>query len=42
MIVVIRKGSWQLINAPQSVTAAWRLADKLTAETGIPHSVGRV
>jgi hypothetical protein len=42
MIVIIRANHWGLISSPQTVAAAWQLADKLTAETGVAHWVGRV
>jgi hypothetical protein len=42
MIVIIRVNHWELISSPQTVAAAWQLADKLTAETGAAHWVGRV
>jgi hypothetical protein len=42
MFVIIRANHWELISSPQTVAAAWRLADKLTAETGVAHWVGRV
>ena len=41
MIVIIRAGAWELIPAPQDPTEAWELADRLTAETGERHIVGR-
>ena len=41
MIVIIRQGCWPLISAPQSIEAAWTLADRLTEETGSYHWVGR-
>ena len=41
MIVIIRAGAWELIPAPQDPTEAWELADRLTAETGERHMVGR-
>lgn len=42
MFVIYRTGHWELIEAPQDVSEAWELADKLTNETGIPHHVGRM
>lgn len=42
MLVIYRADRWELIEAPQDVTAAWELADNLTAQTGIPHHVGRL
>jgi hypothetical protein len=42
MIVIIRANHWELISSPQTVAAAWQLADKLTAETGVAHWVGRM
>jgi hypothetical protein len=42
MIVIIRSGSAELIQAPQDPATAWDLADILTANTGILHWVGRV
>jgi hypothetical protein len=42
VIVIVRAGAWELIPAPQDPTAAWELADKLTAETGAPHTVAKV
>jgi hypothetical protein len=42
MIVIIRANHWELIGSPQTVAAAWRLADKPTAQTGVAHWVGRV
>jgi hypothetical protein len=42
MVVIVRANHWELIRSPQTVAAAWRLADKLTAETGVAHWVGRV
>jgi len=41
MIVVIRSGSAELIQAPQDPGSAWDLADRLTADTGVLHWVGR-
>ena len=41
MIVIVRKGEWQLIRSPQTIEEAWDLADKLTAQTGIPHWVAK-
>lgn len=42
MIVIIRQGHWELIAAPQDPSQAWDLADRLTSQTGILHTVGRV
>ena len=42
MIVIICAGSWQLIDCPQDPEEAWELAERLTTETGIPHSVARM
>jgi hypothetical protein len=42
MIVIIRNGQAELIGAPQDPELAWELADRLTAETGVYHWVGRV
>lgn len=42
MIVIIRDGLAELIQAPQDPAAAWDLAERLTADTGIRHWVGRV
>jgi hypothetical protein len=42
MIVIVRANHWELIRSPQTVAAAWQLADKLTAQTGVTHWVGRV
>jgi hypothetical protein len=42
MIIIYRADQWELISAPQNVEEAWDLADKLSQETGIRHSVGRV
>lgn len=41
MLVIYRTGHGELIKAPQNVSAAWRLADKLSRSTGVPHFVGR-
>ena len=41
MIVIIRTGQAELIHAPQDPSAAWVLADSLTADSGILHWVGR-
>jgi hypothetical protein len=42
VIVIIRSGQAELIQAPQDPSSAWDLADTLTANTGILHWVGRV
>jgi hypothetical protein len=42
VIIIYRTSDWQLIESPQSIDAAWHLADQLTDETGIPHQVGRI
>lgn len=42
MLVIVRAGSPELIHSPQSVEAAWELAERLTASTGISHWVGRL
>ena len=41
MIVIVKAESWELIEAPQEIEQAWKLADELTAETGIDHWVSR-
>ena len=41
MLVIVKAGAWELIPAPQNPTEAWELADRLTAETGESHIVGR-
>jgi hypothetical protein len=42
MIVIIRNGLAELIQAPQDPTEAWEMAEKLTTDTGVYHWVGRV
>jgi hypothetical protein len=42
MIIIYRADKWELISAPQDINEAWDLADKLTAETGVQHNVGRI
>jgi hypothetical protein len=42
MIIIYRINKWELIEAPQDINEAWDLADKLTAETGVQHNVGRI
>jgi len=42
MLAIIRTDSWKLISCSQQRAAAWRQAEKLTAETGIPHTVCRL
>jgi hypothetical protein len=42
MLVIIRHGSFELMESPQSVVEAWELAETLTADTGVYHWVGRV
>jgi hypothetical protein len=42
MIVVIRLGQAELIQAPQCPVRAWDLADRLTRNSGVYHWVGRV
>ena len=42
VIVIIKQGHWELIAAPQDPTQAWELADRLTSQTGIPHTVGKI
>ena len=42
MLTIIRSGHSELIACPQDPSAAWDLADSLTARTGILHWVGRV
>ena len=42
MLVIVRAGSPELIHSPQSVEAAWEMAETLTYQTGIAHWVGRI
>lgn len=42
MIIIYRANYWELIKAPQDPEQAWKLADNLTNQTGIPHYVGRI
>jgi hypothetical protein len=42
VIIIIRAGCWELIPAPQNPEQAWELADQLTEQTGIAHTVGRI
>ena len=42
MIVIIKSGRTELIEAPQDAEQAWNLANRLTKDTGILHWVGRV
>jgi len=42
MLVIYRQGDWQLIQSPQDIKAAWRLAHKLQWFSKVPHYVGRV
>lgn len=42
MLTIIRSGHFELIRCPQDPAAAWDLAERLAADTGIPHWVGRV
>ncbi len=42
MLVIVRSGSTELIESPQSAEAAWELAETLTSQTGIAHWVGRI
>ena len=42
MLVIYRTGQAELIKAPQTIAAAWRLADQLSRSTGVPHFVGRI
>lgn len=42
MFVIYRQGTWQLIQSPQDLKAAWRLAHKLQWFSKVPHYVGRV
>jgi len=41
MLVIMRQGDWQLIGSPQTIAAAWHLADQLTEQTGMLHWVSR-
>jgi hypothetical protein len=41
MLVIVRKGEWELIRSPQTIPEAWDLADRLTEQTGIPHWVNK-
>ena len=41
MIVIFKARTWELIDAPQNLEAAWELADLLTTATGVNHFVGR-
>lgn len=42
MLVIYRQGAWQLIQAPQDLKAARRLAHKLQWFSKVPHCVGRI
>lgn len=42
MIVIIRANQSELIESPQCPIAAWEMAERLQAETGIVHWVGRI
>ena len=42
MLVIYRQGAWQLIQSPQDLKAAWRLAHKLQWFSKVPYYVGRI
>ena len=42
MIVIVKQGQAELIEAPQDSDTAWKYADLLSELTGIPHWVAKV
>ena len=42
MIVIVKQGQAELIEAPQDSDLAWELADLLAEISGVPHWVGKI